>query len=89
MKKNVVIGISVLMGLIALPVMAAKEITFDQVDAMKLKKIATVSTTAQATSPMDAKRNLSQLADEQGGRYYVIVTLREHGKVNATANVYN
>ncbi len=33
---------------------------------MNLDKIGTVNTTAEITSPMDAKRELSKMADEKG-----------------------
>lgn len=45
-------------------------------------------TTAETTSPMDAKAVLSKLADEKGGKYYLIIAGREHGKFSATADVY-
>ena len=47
-----------------------------------------MTTTAQTTSPMDAKDELSKLADERGGQYYVILAGREHGKFSAIAEVY-
>ncbi|HEY0211893.1 DUF1471 domain-containing protein, partial [Acerihabitans sp.] len=51
-------------------------------------KIGTVHTTAKTTSPMDAKAILSERADKKGGKYYVIIAGREHGKFSATAEVY-
>ncbi|HBV40287.1 MAG TPA: hypothetical protein DEF05_11540, partial [Erwinia sp.] len=44
--------------------------------------------TAETTSPMDAKAVLSKRADEKGGKYYMIIAGREHGKFSATADVY-
>ncbi|WP_016675024.1 DUF1471 domain-containing protein, partial [Yersinia pestis] len=41
-----------------------------------------------ATSPMDVKKALSKLADEKGGKYYVIIAEREKGKFDADAEVY-
>lgn len=69
-------------------VLAAKEVTKEEVETMKLEKIGTVHTTAETTSPMDAKKLLSQRADEKGGKYYLIIAGREHGKFSATADVY-
>ena len=37
---------------------------------------------------MNAKKVLSQLADEKGGKYYLVIAGREHGKFSATADVY-
>ncbi|WP_380183264.1 DUF1471 domain-containing protein [Kalamiella sp. sgz302252] len=75
---------------LALPfsALAAKEVTREEVKTMKLEKIGTVHTTAETTSPMDAKKVLSKRADEKGGRYYLIIAGREHGKFSATADVY-
>lgn len=75
---------------LALPfsALAAKEVTKEEVKTMKLEKIGTVHTTAETTSPMDAKKVLSQRADEKGGKYYLIIAGREHGKFSATADVY-
>ncbi|WP_213993290.1 YdgH/BhsA/McbA-like domain containing protein [Sodalis sp. dw_96] len=68
--------------------LAAQEITAQEAVDKGYKKIATVHTTAKATSPMDAKAILSQRADEKGGNYYVIIAGREHGRFSATAEVY-
>jgi len=74
--------------IISLNVLAAQEITAQEAVDKGYKKIATVHTTAKATSPMDAKAILSQRADEKGGNYYVIIAAREHGRFSATAEVY-
>ncbi|MGD9426238.1 YdgH/BhsA/McbA-like domain containing protein [Pantoea sp. NSTU24] len=79
---------SMMMGAISFSAMAAKEVTKEEVKTMKLHKIGTVNTTAETTSPMDAKRVLSKLADEKGGKYYRVIAGREHGKFSATAEVY-
>ncbi len=68
--------------------LAAQEITAQEAVDKGYKKIATVHTTAKATSPMDAKAILSQRADEKGWNYYVIIAGREHGRFSATAEVY-
>ncbi|HBP97054.1 MAG TPA: hypothetical protein DD679_16035, partial [Pantoea agglomerans] len=76
---------SMMMGAISFSAMAAKEVTKEEVKTMNLQKIGTVNTTAETTSPMDAKKVLSQLADEKGGKYYLVIAGREHGKFSATA----
>ena len=79
---------SMMMGAISFSAMAAKEVTKEEVKSMNLQKIGTVNTTAETTSPMDAKKVLSQLADEKGGKYFLVIAGREHGKFSATADVY-
>lgn len=79
---------SVMMSAVSFSALAAKEVTKEDVQKMKLEKIGTVTTTAETTAPMDAKRELSKLADEKGGRYYLVVAGREHGKFSAVADVY-
>jgi len=77
---------SVLLGTVSFGAMAAKEITREE--AAKYEKIGVVDTTSQATDPMDAKAQLSRLADEKGGKYFVVIAAREHGRFSATAEVY-
>ncbi|MCZ4059951.1 DUF1471 domain-containing protein [Pantoea sp. LMR881] len=79
---------SVMMGAVSFSALAAKEVTKEDVQKMNLEKIGTVNTTAETTSPMDAKRELSKMADEKGGRYFLVIAGREHGKFSATADVY-
>ncbi|MXP50059.1 DUF1471 domain-containing protein [Pantoea sp. Eser] len=79
---------SMMMGAISFSTMAAQEVTKEEVKRMNLQNIGTVNTTAETTSPMDAKKVLSQLADEKGGKYYMVIAGREHGKFSATADVY-
>ncbi len=88
MKIIKTIAISLLVGSVSFTAMAAKEVTKEEVKTMNLEKIGTVTTNGKATSPMDAKKDLSQKADEKGGKYYLIIAGREHGKFNATADVY-
>ncbi len=84
--KTMVIGL--LAGSVSFAALAAKEVTKEEVDNLKLEKIGTVSTTAETTSPMDAKKELSDKADEKGGKYFLVIAGREHGKFSATADVY-
>ncbi|ATM87855.1 DUF1471 domain-containing protein [Yersinia massiliensis] len=82
--KNLTIAL-VVSG-ISFGAMAAEEITKDE--AAKYEKIGTISSSGEATSPMDVKQELSKLADEKGGKYYVITSEREKKKFDATADVY-
>lgn len=66
--------------------MAAKEITKEE--AKKYTEVGTVSTSGTFTDPHDAKEELSKLADEKGGKYYVITSARVEDKVQGTATVY-
>ncbi|HAK35708.1 MAG TPA: DUF1471 domain-containing protein [Pantoea sp.] len=79
---------SMVMGAVSFSAVAAKEVTREEVKKMNLEKIGTVNTTAETTSPMDAKRELSKQADEKGGKYFLVIAGREHGKFSATAEVY-
>ncbi|MDF7661494.1 DUF1471 domain-containing protein [Erwiniaceae bacterium L1_54_6] len=72
----------------ALAAMEAKEVTKEQVKEMHLKKIGTVHTTAETTSPMDAKADLAKKAGEKGGKYFLVIAGREHGKFSGIADVY-
>ncbi|MNY75214.1 hypothetical protein D3C86_2144380 [compost metagenome] len=55
---------------------------------MNLTKVGDVSTSDQ-TAPMDAKKELSQKADEMGGTYYVITSGTQNEKdIRATAEVF-
>ncbi|WP_067699898.1 MULTISPECIES: DUF1471 domain-containing protein [unclassified Erwinia] len=88
MKMIKTVAIALVMGSVSFGAFAAKEVTKEEVKSMKLEKIGTVNTTAETTSPMDAKHALSKLADEKGGKYYLIIAGREHGKFSAVADVY-
>ena len=79
---------AMVMGAISFSALAAKEVTKEEVQKMNLEKIGTVTTTAETTSPMDAKKELSKLADEKGGKYFLVIAGREHGKFSAIADVY-
>lgn len=86
MKAIKMMVAAALIGSVSFGAMAAQEITKEE--AAKYTKIGTVTTTAETTSPMDAKEALSKLADEKGGKYFVIIAGREHGRMDATADVY-
>ncbi|GAA0483050.1 MULTISPECIES: DUF1471 domain-containing protein [Tatumella] len=81
--------VSVLMaGILSFSAVAAEEVTQAQADSQQLVSLGTVSTTAETTSPMDAKKELSRLADEKGGKYFKVIAGREHGRISAVAEVY-
>lgn len=82
------VAVTCLLGGLSFSALAAQEVTKEDVQKMNLEKIATVNTTAETTSPMDAKRELSKMADEKGGKYFLVVAGREHGRFSATADVY-
>ena len=82
------VAVTCLLGGLSFSVLAAQEVTKEDVQKMNLEKIGTVNTTAQTTSPMDAKRELSRMADEKGGKYFLVIAGREHGRFSATAEVY-
>lgn len=86
MFKTAVAGL--LVSAVSFGAFAAQEVTKEEVQTMKLEKIGTVNTTAETTSPMDAKKELSKMADEKGGKYFLVIAGREHGKFSATADVY-
>ncbi|CNE72026.1 DUF1471 domain-containing protein [Yersinia mollaretii] len=80
------LAVALVVSGISFGAMAAKEITKDE--AKQYEKIGTISTSGEATSPMDVKEELSKLADEKGGKYYVIIAEREKKKFDANADVY-
>ncbi|CAI0812204.1 Multiple stress resistance protein BhsA precursor [Serratia fonticola] len=90
MKSLKMIVAALIVGSVSFGSMAATLLTKDELDKNpgKYEKIGTVSSTAQATDPMDLKDELSKLADEKGGQYYVVLAAREHGKFSAVADVY-
>ncbi|MGE9552477.1 YdgH/BhsA/McbA-like domain containing protein [Erwinia amylovora] len=88
MKIFQTVAITLLVGSVSFGALAAKEVTKEEVKTLKLEKIGTVNTTAETTSPMDAKHELSKLADEKGGKYFLVIAGREHGKFSAVADVY-
>ncbi|MFI8417314.1 YdgH/BhsA/McbA-like domain containing protein [Serratia sp. NPDC078593] len=90
MKSLKMIITALVVGSVSFGTLAATELTKEDLakDPGKYEKIGSVSTTAETTSPMDAKAELSKLADEKGGQYYVIIAGREHGKFSAIAEVY-
>ena len=90
MKSLKMIIAALVVGSVSFSTLAATLLTKEDLDKNpgKYEKVGTVTTTAQTPSPMDAKEELSKLADEKGGQYYVLLAGREHGKFSAIADVY-
>ena len=90
MKSLKMIVAALVVGSVSFSTLAATLLTKEDLDKNpgKYEKIGTVTTTAQTTSPMDAKEELSKLADEKGGKYYVVIAAQEKKKISATAEVF-
>ncbi|NPE61301.1 DUF1471 domain-containing protein [Dickeya dadantii] len=65
--------------------LAAQEINREQAD--NYQKIGMI-TSSNTDSPMDAARELSQAADELGGKYFVIISMDNDDLVRSSAIVY-
>lgn len=87
MKQFIVYSALVFSALVAVNASAAQQLTRQQAKEMNLTLIGTVTTTT-TNAPMDARADLSQKADEKGGKYYVIIAADERGRTLATAEVY-
>ncbi|MDR9890155.1 DUF1471 domain-containing protein [Pseudenterobacter timonensis] len=88
MKMVTGIVASLVIGSLSFGAFAAEELAKDKVKEMNLTKIGEI-TTSDTSAPMDAKKELSQKADELGGTYYVITSAEKYTKdVRATADVY-
>lgn len=86
MKSYQVIIAAVLASTFSLSALAAQEISREE--AYKYEKIDVITTTSETTSPADARDELSRMADEKGGKYFVIIAENEHGRFSAIAEVY-
>jgi len=90
MDMKIVTGIvaSLVIGSLSFGAFAAKELQRDEAKKMNLTKVGDVST-SDKTAPMDAKKELSDKADEMGGTYYVITSGTKNEKdIRATAEVF-
>ena len=89
MKKVI---FSLALSAVAFGASAAQLITKEEVKHFKLTKVGPISvgpSGGEFSSPSDLHDQLSKLADEKGGKYYVITAAREHGpNFEATAEVY-
>ena len=66
--------------------LAAKENSKDE--TKQYEKIGEVSTDKEYTAPFDAMKEISQKADEMGGKYFVITSGSAGDKIRGTATVY-
>ncbi|EIC85790.1 YdgH/BhsA/McbA-like domain containing protein [Serratia sp. M24T3] len=85
--KKVVVA-ALLLGTFSTGAMAAKEITREEAQKNNYTSIGTVSIDNEQTAPMDAKRAINKLADEKGGKYYVVIEANTDNKISATAEVF-
>jgi hypothetical protein len=88
MKSNKIIISAVLAGLFSVNAMAAEMISKQEAKDKGYTSLGLVSTINEYTAPMDAKEELSKLADEKGGKYYVVIAAQEKKKISASAEVF-
>lgn len=88
MKSNKIIFAAVLAGLFSVNAMAADLITKEEAKEKGYTSLGLVTTTNEYTAPMDAREELAKLADEKGGKYFVIIAAQEKKKISATAEVF-
>jgi len=92
MKAYKIIVAAVLAGVFSMSAMAegehAKLITKEVAQKEGYTRVGTVSTSGEFTDPMDAREELAKLAEEKGGKYFVIIGGQEKKKISATAEVY-
>ena len=88
MKLVTGIVTSLVIGSLSFGVFAAQELEKDKAKEMNLTKVGEIST-SDTSAPMDAKKELSQKADEMGGKYFVVTSANKDTKnVRATAEVF-
>jgi len=87
--KLVVVSVSML---VSVGVSAAEQVSLKEVEHFKLEYLGNISVSAtneSVTSPSDLQNKLSRLADDRGGKYYHIISAREHGpNFDAVAEVF-
>lgn len=88
MKSNKIIIAAVLAGLFSVNAMAADLITKEEAKEKGYTSLGVVTTSNEYTAPMDAREELAKLADEKGGKYFVIIAAQEKRKISATAEVF-
>jgi len=88
MKSNKIIFAAVLAGLFSVNAMAADLITKEEAKEKGYTSLGVVTTSNEYTAPMDAREELAKLADEKGGKYFVIIAAQEKKKITATAEVF-
>jgi len=88
MKSNKIIIAAVLAGFFSVNAMAADLITKEEAKEKGYTSLGVVTTSNEYTAPMDAREELAKLADEKGGKYFVIIAAQEKKKITATAEVF-
>ncbi|WP_159566287.1 DUF1471 domain-containing protein [Budvicia diplopodorum] len=88
MKALKTLAVALIVGTFSLSALAATEITREQAKENKYQLIGEVSTSGEAKTSDTAIKQLSKLADEKGGTYFVVIAMNEKGKVFASAEVY-
>ncbi|MBF7980684.1 MULTISPECIES: YdgH/BhsA/McbA-like domain containing protein [Rahnella] len=88
MKSNKIIIAAVLAGLFSVNAMAADLITKEEAKEKGYTSLGVVTTSNEYTAPSDAREELAKLADEKGGKYFVIIAAQEKKKITATAEVF-
>jgi hypothetical protein len=90
--KTTALAASLLIATFSFGAFAADQVSKDEIKHFKLVKVGDISvsqTGGTVSSPSDLREKLSQLADEKGGKYYHIISAREHGpNFEAVATVY-
>ena len=85
--KKVIVALA--LSAVAFGASAAQLITKEEVKHFKVGPLSVGPSGGEFSSPSDLHDQLSKLADEKGGKYYVITAAREHGpNFEATAEVY-
>lgn len=54
----------------------------------KYARVGVVTTSGETLAPSDAKEALSKLADEKGGKYFLVTSGKTSNKISASAIVY-
>ncbi|MCD1127640.1 DUF1471 domain-containing protein [Jinshanibacter sp. LJY008] len=89
MKVFKALIITLAAGCFSLSAIAATEITQEQAKNSNYEKIGVVDVTKKATqSTTDISEGLSKLADEKGGKYFVIIAEGGNNEIHAAADVY-
>lgn len=90
--KKVIFGAVLSLSLMVFCATAADSISKDEAHYFKLEYVGNISVGAsdgQISAPSDLYKKLSELADNKGGKYYVIISAREHGQnFEAVAEVF-
>ena len=90
--KKALLGTVLALTVASFGASAADMISKDEAHHFTLEYLGNVSVGAsggQISSPSDLHQKLSKLADEKGGKYYVIIAAREHGpNFQAVAEVF-